>query len=672
MRRWLIAVIAVAALFLGASTLVGLLTEKPATKAIPTGGPVVVVAVPGLSWTDVSATRTPALWQVLDYGATANQVVHTSGSTACTTSAWLTLGAGRGVASTCSSPDPVVSGSTASWPQWSSLGGSGLLGQAVAAQGKCVEAVGPAAALAAADASGRVSHYAASLSAASFSTCAITLVTATPAELNTIVNKLSADTTLIVTGLSDGTSGTAGLRVAYALGANVPAGVLRSASTRQPALVQTADLTATMLQAVGASVPAEVNGSALQVVPAPQSAATATASNAALARALTVNQKLVPWFWGLWAAALVLLIVVVSRRRDSARWARPVLVFLAALPVGTFLACLLPWARWSLPGLWLVVLSMVWAALITGIGYAGPWRRWIAAPWVVVTTVTVVVLGLDVMHGSSLQLRGMLGLQPEFGGRYYGMGNAAYGVFATSLLLLAGLVGGRLVAVDERRLGAWTIGLLTAAGVLVLGLPMWGADFGGPPALLIAGGLLVVLALGLRLSWRRVLLVVGLAVILALVLGVADALRPAADRTHLGRFVAGLFDGSGGIVGEKLVANLRLLIATPVSPLTPLVLAAACYVVWRAGRSSGWAWLGPLDRWAARAGEAVGLTEPLEVAAGTRVGAEEVPFLRESAIGVLVMCLIAMVLNDSGTAIPALSALVAIPFVTMLATRKPL
>lgn len=675
-RRWLIAVIAIAALFAGAATAVGLVTRQPAAKALTVGGPVVVVAIPGLAWTDVSQSRTPALWQVLDYGATANQVVHTTGPAACTPSAWLTLGAGHGVDPTgCTSPAPVVSGSTARWPAWSQWQGTadgiGLLGQSAATHGRCVAAVGPGAALAAADNNGRVTHYAATVSSASFDACAVTLVTATPAQLNDIVGKLSANTTLIVTGLSDG-SGPAGLRVAYALGDGVSAGVLRSASTRQPALIQTADLTATLLQAVGAAVPSAVNGAALQVVPTPQNAATATAANSALARTLTVNRALVPWFWGAWALVLVLLIVVVARRRDGARWARPLLAYLGALPVGTFLACLLPWPGWPAPVLWLVLLSLIWAGLVVGLGYAGPWRRWSAAPWVVLCSVTVVVLALDVINGSSLQLRGMLGLQPEFGGRYYGMGNAAYGVFATALLLLAGLLGGRLVAVDERRLGAWTIGLLTAAAVLVLGLPMWGADFGGPPALLVAGGLLVVLALGLRLSWRRVLLVAGIAVGFALVLGILDALRPASSRTHLGRFVAGLSDGSGGIVGEKLAANLHLLIASPVSPLTPVVLAAACYVVWRSGRVDGWSWLGPLDGWAVRAGAAVGLSEPLEVAAGTRVGAEEVPFLRETAIAVLVMCLVAMVLNDSGFAIVALSALVAIPFVTTLATRKPL
>lgn len=676
-RRWLISAVTIAALFVGSSLIIGLLSAQPAARTIKPTGPVVVVAVPGLSWAEVSATRTPALWQVLDYGATANQVVHTVGARACTPNAWLTLGAGHGVAAAgCTMPDPQVSGSTASWPQWgrwrSSADGLGLLGQSASAHGQCIEAVGPGAALAAADPTGRVTHYAASVATASFTRCAITLVTATPAELNTVVGKLSAQTTLILTGLSDGPSAPAGLRAAYALGAAVPAGVLRSASTRQAALVQTADITATLLQSLGARVPAGVEGAAMQVVPIPQSAATATASNAALARTLTINQQLVPWFWGLWALILIVLIALVGRREGRGRWARPILVFLAAVPVATFLACLLPWARWPAPAAMLALLSVAWAALITAIAYSGPWRRWIGGPWVVVTGITTAVLALDVMHGSRLQLRAMLGLQPEFGGRYYGMGNAAYGVFATALLLLAGLLGGRLVAVDQRRPGAWTVGLLTAAAVLVLGLPMWGADFGGPPAVLVAGGVLVVFALGARLSWRRGLLIAGLAIGFALMLGILDALRPPSSRTYLGRFVAGLADGSGGIVIEKLFANLRLLFSSPVSPLTPVVLAVALYVVWRAGRSSGWSWLGRADRWAVRIGDAVGLSEPLEVAADTRIGDEEVPFLRETAIGVLTMCLIAMVINDSGFAIVALAALIPIPFAVALATRDPL
>lgn len=670
-RRWVIAVVSIAALFAVAYAVTGIVTAKPSPKPVATGGSVVLVAVPGLSWTDVSATRTPDLWQVLDYGATANQVVHTVGSTACTPSAWLTLGAGHGVdAAGCAAPTPVVNGGSATWPSWaqwrSSDSGIGLLGATATEHGRCIEAVGPEAALAAADSTGRVSHYAASLASASFTTCAVTLVTASVADLNTVVGKLPATATLIVTGLSDGSSGDAGLRLAYALGTGVPAGVLRSASTKQPALIQTADLTATMLQALGATaLPSGVHGSALQVIPTPQNAATATASNASLARAVSVNHAVLVWFWLGWAVGFIGLLAVVVRRR--ARWTRPALAYLAAIPIGTFLAGLLPWSRWPAPGVWLVVLSLLWAGVVVAIAYAGPWRRWIGSPWVTVCAVSSAVLALDVMHGSSLQLPAMLGLQPEYGGRYYGMGNAGYAIFATAMLLLAGLLGGRLIAVDERRLGAWTIGLLCGAAVLVLAAPMWGADFGGPPPLLIAGGIMVVLALGRSLSWRRLALIVGVAVLLAVIAGVIDALRPAASRSYLGRFFAGLFDGSGGIVGEKLGANLRLLVATPVSPLIPLALIFCAYVVWLAGRPNqpGWSW-------ARRLGDAVGLSEPLEVAADTRVGAEEVPFLRETAIGVLAMCAIAMCINDSGVGIPAIAALIAFPFATALATRDPL
>lgn len=667
----MIAVVSIAALFAVAYGVTGLLTARPAAKPVVTAGSVVVVAVPGLSWTDVSATRTPALWQVLDYGATANQVVHTVGSTACTPSAWLTLGAGHGVdPAGCTAPTPVVTGSTATWPSWAQWraadSGIGLVGSSAAQHGQCVEAVGPGAALGAADATGHVTHYAASVASASFTTCAVTLVSATAADLNTIVGKLPATATLIVTGLSDGSSDNAGLRLAYALGTGVPAGVLRSASTKQPALIQTADITATMLQALGVpSLPADVHGAGLQVVPTPQSAATATASNAALARAVSVNHGVLVWFWLAWAVVFIVLLGFVVWRR--ARWTRPALAYLAAIPIGTFLAGLLPWSRWPAPGVWLVVLSLAWAGLIVAIAYAGPWRRWIGSPWVTVCAVSSAVLALDVMHGSSLQLPAMLGLQPEYGGRYYGMGNAGYAIFATAVLVLAGLLGGRLIAVDERRLGAWTIGLLCGAAVLLLAAPMWGADFGGPPPLLIAGGIMVVLALGRSLSWRRVAVIVGAAVVLAVIAGVLDALRPASSRSYLGRFFAGLFDGSGGIVGEKLGANLRLLIATPVSPLIPLALIFCGYVVWLAGRPAqpGWSW-------ARRLGTAVGLSDPLEVAAGTRVGAEEVPFLRETAIGVLVMCAIAMCINDSGVGIPAIAALIAFPFAAALATREPL
>lgn len=58
-------------------------------------GGVVVVGVPGLTWDDISASETPAMWDLAGSGATASMSVRTIGSWTCAEAAWASLGAGE-------------------------------------------------------------------------------------------------------------------------------------------------------------------------------------------------------------------------------------------------------------------------------------------------------------------------------------------------------------------------------------------------------------------------------------------------------------------------------------------------------------------------------------------------------------------------------------------------
>ena len=130
----------------------------------------------------------------------------------------------------------------------------------------------------------------------------------------------------------------------------------------------------------------------------------------------------------------------------------------AAVPVSTFLANLLPWWRFSQPdargrrgsvGVFVAVISR---SPCSGRGVA---RR--SAPAVVVSATTMVVLALDVMTGSRLQLSSLMGLQPVVGGRFYGMGNVTFALFATATMLLCTAVADRFVRAGRRRVAAATV-----------------------------------------------------------------------------------------------------------------------------------------------------------------------------------------------------------------------
>src|SRR6185503_10329694 len=67
----------------------------PAATGVALNGPIVVLGTGGLSWSDVSAQATPALWSLLRDGATAALSVRSVHANTCPVDGWLTLSAGE-------------------------------------------------------------------------------------------------------------------------------------------------------------------------------------------------------------------------------------------------------------------------------------------------------------------------------------------------------------------------------------------------------------------------------------------------------------------------------------------------------------------------------------------------------------------------------------------------
>src|SRR5664279_2883933 len=104
----------------------------------------------------------------------------------------------------------------------------------------------------------------------------------------------------------------------------------------------------------------------------------------------------------------------------------------------------------------------------------------------VVCVTTLAVLTLDVMTGSRLQLSSLMGLQPVIGGRFYGMGNVTYALFATATLMLCIAAGNGLVALGQRRTAAAAVAAIGLGAVIIDASPSWGSDLGGMTGLLPA------------------------------------------------------------------------------------------------------------------------------------------------------------------------------------------
>ncbi|WP_017558149.1 hypothetical protein [Nocardiopsis baichengensis] len=148
----------------------------PAAQEPPSGGPAVVVGIPGLMWEEVDRDTMPELWSLAGRSAIGDMSIRTATSRTCPVDGWLTVSAGqrafseRQRHSICELPVPperdgegaVVKdyddhvAVNAASPYTARVG---LLGSTVHEAGGSTLAVGPGAALAAADQDGRVDRY---------------------------------------------------------------------------------------------------------------------------------------------------------------------------------------------------------------------------------------------------------------------------------------------------------------------------------------------------------------------------------------------------------------------------------------------------------------------------------------------------------------------------------
>ncbi len=281
---------------------------------------------------------------------------------------------------------------------------------------------------------------------------------------------------------------------------------------------------------------------------------------------------------------------------------------------------------------------LVISAVLTLACLRGPWSTSALGPLAAMSAITAGVIGIDLLTGSNLQISSIFGLQPLVGGRFYGMGNVAFAVYAAAVLLLCAALAHAMVRRDSPRLAVVAVVVVGGVALAVDVLPAWGADFGGPIALVPALGYLLMGVMGWRTSARNlgiVALVAGLVVGLVCYL---DWRRPVAERSHPGRFLQTVLDGGAwDVVSRKLWANVSLAANLPVLLVLVLVLmVVAVAIVARPGI------LG---------------TEPL------RRLLLEAPLLHRGLVSVIIMAVIGFLTNDSGAAIPPVAAIFTVPLV---------
>lgn len=325
-------------------------------------------------------------------------------------------------------------------------------------------------------------------------------------------------------------------------------------------------------------------------------------------------------------------------------------ISIGALPVASFLADLIPWWRASAPGLALAAATLAWMALLAAVALSGPWRRHVLGGATVIAAVTAAVLAIDIYFGAGLQIGAIMGSPALVAGRFYGMNNTAFALFTASILIVTISLAQPFVRRGRRWSAVAVIILVGMFATVIDGAPGLGADFGGPPALLPAFAIMVLLTLEVRLTWKRVLAVLVGAGLATLAIAFVDWLRPVSDRTHLGAFFETLLSGEVfPVIWRKLDQNLTILFGN--RPLTLLAICGVLTVVFVLARPIRGAIIDP------HGGRFSWLSQ------GTPISrmSERTPLLRAGVIASGVAAAIGMAVNDSGVSIPANMVAITVP-----------
>ncbi|MGY1815744.1 hypothetical protein [Blastococcus sp. SYSU D00820] len=478
------------------------------------------------------------------------------------------------------------------------------------------------------------------------------------------VAALPGDTLLVVEGISEVNDGRPQLHVGMVSGPGYDGGWLSSSSTGRAPFSQLIDVAPTALRALGLDRPASMNGQALRAGgERPDLAAAVTALEDANTGATVHHRNTGMFFWTLVALGAVLVaagIAVLGARRpvsrpEPARAAlRTAALAVGAVPIATYLAGLVPWERSDAPLATLVAAIAGAAAAVTVVALLGPWRRHRLGPGLAVLAITLATLVGDVLTGSTLELNGLLGYDAVVAGRFTGYGNLSSGLLAVSGLLVTAAVAtaaGRRAA--PRRAGLVRGLTVLGLGVVlvgVIGTPALGRDFGGVLASLPGFLLLAMLLARVRVTVVRLAAICAAAGVAVGTVAVLDWLRPAEDRSHLGRFVDQVLTGEAWtVISRKAQANLDILTRSPLAWMLPVALVAAIWLFRPGGLLRG------ERRGRARALGVAGLA-PADAAV-----------LRAGLLAVALSLTLGALVNDSGVAVPAAAAAVLVPLLVWLA-----
>ena len=408
-------------------------------------------------------------------------------------------------------------------------------------------------------------------------------------------------------------------------------GLLRSSTTRHDGFVNMVDVAPTILRLFGLDRPAAMEGRRMTAADAggtvdERVASLVHANDDGLFRDRQVGASLVVVI--VIACVLAVATAVVDRLRRGA-WALAFLAFgLVGFLDATYLAGPLHFGRhggavayWAFVGSLAVVLAGLFSLAPRLFGTAPRSTRLVHSLLVALGSIVVLHV-VDLVAGAHLEWNTVFGYSPTIGIRLVGEGNMTFAQLSAAALLFAGLLAWQVPAPRGTRIA---IGVL-AVTIVVMGVPVWGNDFGAVVSALPGFALLAWMLLGHQIRARTVAAVTAIVVAGVVFVGLLDLLRPPDQRTHVGRFLQKLgtdFSGATLVIRRKAAENLSVFGRSVLLGALIVVAVMVLYLWFVPPRS-----LRPVAR--------------------------AIPTARATVIALVVLAVLGFALNDSGIAIPGM------------------
>ncbi|HWQ77085.1 MAG TPA: hypothetical protein VN441_17390 [Syntrophomonas sp.] len=309
---------------------------------------------------------------------------------------------------------------------------------------------------------------------------------------------------------------------------------------------------------------------------------------------------------------IFLALMVIFLHRRGKRVIRPIIISMVAVPL-----VLLPLNKIPMPGDWAyVVAAVVMIAAVTWLAIL-LCRKNAYRSFVLISSITVLLLDLDIILGSPMIKSSLLGYDPTAGARYYGIGNEYMGILIGASIAIAAYFYEKF----QNRWVLTAVALFFALECYLIAGPSLGANSDGiltaPTAFLVT----YLLLRQVKMNPKVIAGVLGGVLLVAAGGTLYDMCRPAELQTHIGRAANQVFAGGWQeillIIKRKMSMNIKLIRYTIWSYVFLVVLLVVSLLLVRP----------------------VGAMQKLR---------QQRPYIFKGFIGVITAAVVALMVNDSG------------------------